>query len=119
VDPEGGNQCCESGVCRGDSRIDTGGGIWFAGDYTDKHVEHMGMKASNIRIQQGMFYNMAGLDRNSRGCKVLGTTSAEVSGAKRQEAYIQKDVTLEPFALRRPFSPVFCWEQSWLFGPVR
>lgn len=105
-------------TCCGDaalSRCDTQGGIWFAGDYTSGQAGGAySHQASNISIQQGVFYGMTRIEStesysNIGTCVDITITDWATSAANRQEAYIQKDFANEDFTLRVPFQPTFCF----------
>merc|ERR1712083_821523 len=95
-------------------RLDAKGGIWYAGDYNSNIGDgsYTG-KASNISIEQGVFWNMAGWDNNDNTCKDLDINSWDVDGASRSEAWKLKDYQMEDFTLRAAYVPVF--EQAFAF----
>jgi hypothetical protein len=89
-------------------RLDETGNIWYAGDYNSNIGKgtHTG-QASNMAIEQSVFWNMAGWNSNANRCKMTDASAWEVDGAKRSEAWIMKDYQMTDFDLRTPYVPAF------------
>jgi hypothetical protein len=105
--------------CGDDARCDTGGGIWFAGDYTSGQAggAHDGHDAANVAIKEGVFFDMTRIESSKSysqdgTCVNVNMADWATSAANRQEAYILKDFREQDFSLRTPFVPSFCFSTN-------
>lgn len=99
----------------GNLRDDSGGGLWYSGDYNSNIGDgSYTAQANGTAILQGQFWNIQGFDPNTDTCVHVQVDSWQTAGATRPISYTAKETVEEDFVLRTPYNPVF--DSSWTYS---